>query len=103
MPSYTGLRFDEQCVRGGCWCKTPAKVLIELSEVLPHFCRGVMNSGSIGHVPAMPQAGAPERQVQECVYFTIPEGEEIWVQGLPASELARVYMVTEDLLRARRA
>ena len=44
-----------------------------------------------------------EHQAEEfAAYLTIPEADEVWLPGLPDAEVARMYKVTEDLVRIRR-
>lgn len=45
-----------------------------------------------------------ERQAEEfAAFLTIPEGEDRYVQGLQGAEVARIYKVTEDLVRVSRS
>ena len=43
-----------------------------------------------------------ERQAEEfAAFLTIPEEEGPYIQGLPGSEVARIYKVSEELVRVR--
>ena len=44
-----------------------------------------------------------EHQAEEfAAYLIIPEGDEVWLPNLLDAEVARMYKVTEDLVRVRR-
>ena len=44
-----------------------------------------------------------EHQAEQfAAFLTIPETEEPYLTGLPSTEIARMYKVTEDLVRVRR-
>ena len=44
-----------------------------------------------------------ERQAEEfAAFLRIPEGEELWLPGLSDSEVARIFKVSEDLVKVRR-